>query len=137
MATPVSVTLAAEDGVPIAAVRGEIDLSNVADVRAAIAPAVTNAARALIVDLSETTYMDSRGVHLLFEIADRLTRSQQHLIVVVPPASPIRRLLMITHFEQAASVEATAGDAIARLSLTPSSPRRGEDGDQGAQESGT
>jgi len=116
MTTPVSVTIDSQHGVPVAQVRGEIDLSNVADVRAAIASVVTNAARALIVDLSETTYMDSRGVHLLFEIAERLARGQQHLYVVVPPESPIHRLLVITHLDQAASVEATAGDAIARLS---------------------
>ncbi|HEV8352920.1 MAG TPA: STAS domain-containing protein [bacterium] len=133
MTTPVSVTIGSHNDVPVAEVRGEIDLSNVADVRAAIAAAVTNAARGLIVDLSETTYMDSRGVHLLFEIAERLTRGQQHLLVVVPPESPIHRLLTITHFEQAAFITATASDAIARLSLTLPSPPRGEGGGEGGQ----
>jgi anti-anti-sigma factor len=132
MATPVSVTLAAHGAVPIAQVRGEIDLSNVADVRATIASAVTNTAQGLIVDLSETTYIDSRGVHLLFEIAERMARSQQQLFVVVPPDSPIRRLLGITHFEQAAAIEATAGDAIARLAAPAGPPPAPHPQDSGA-----
>ncbi|HLE76837.1 MAG TPA: STAS domain-containing protein [bacterium] len=119
MTTPISVTVATHNGVPVAEVRGELDLSNVAQVRTAIASVVTNTARALIVDLSDTTYMDSRGVHLLFEIAERLAQTQQQLVVVVPPLSPIRRLLAITHLDHAAPIEATVADAFARLGGAP------------------
>ncbi|HEY3249243.1 MAG TPA: STAS domain-containing protein [bacterium] len=115
MATPVSIDISQLDGIPVAHVSGEVDLSNIADVRAAIAGAITNASRALVVDLSGTTYMDSRGVHLLFELAERLARSQQQFAVVVPPEAPIRRLLLITHLDQAAAIHETVGDAISRL----------------------
>ena len=115
MTTPVSIDFAQHDGIPVATVRGEIDLSNIADVRAAIAGAMTNASRALIVDLSETTYMDSRGIHLLFELAERLARSQQQFLVVVPADSPIRKLLLITHLEQVAVILDSVGAAVAQI----------------------
>lgn len=119
MTTPISVTVSTHDGVPVAQVRGELDLSNVGQVRTAIVSAVTNTTRALIVDLSELTYMDSRGVHLLFEIAERMVQTQQELIVVVPPPSPIRRLLAITHLDQAAQIAPTISDAFTRLGDAP------------------
>ncbi len=115
MGTPVSVDVAHHDGIPVARVSGEIDLSNIADVRAAIAAAITNASRALVIDLSETTYMDSRGVHLLFDLAERLARSQQQFLIVVPAGAPIRRLLLITHLEQAAPIHDTLADALSRI----------------------
>lgn len=129
MTTPVSIDVAQHDGIPVAHVQGEIDLSNIADVRAAIAGAITNASRALVVDLSDTTYMDSRGVHLLFELAERLTRSQQQFLVVVPSDAPIRRLLLITHLEQVAPIHETLGDAIARLGSPPRPAASPQDSD--------
>lgn len=122
MTTPITVTVSMHDAVPVARVRGELDLSNVAQVRTAIASSVTNTTPALVVDLSDLTYMDSRGVHLLFELTERLTQTQQQMLVVVPAASPIRRLIAITHLDQVAPIEATVPDALTRLGAAPGSP---------------
>lgn len=122
MTTPIAVTVSTHDGIPVAQVRGELDLSNVAQVRTAIASAVTNTMPALVVDLSDLTYMDSRGVHLLFELTERLVQTQQQLVIVVPAASPIRRLIAITHLDQVAAIEATVADAFTRLGAAPGPP---------------
>lgn len=122
MTTPITITVSSRDGVPVAAVRGELDLSNVAQVRTTIASAVTNTTPALIVDLSELTYMDSRGVHLLFELTERLAQTQQQMVVVVPSASPIRRLIAITHLDQVAPIEGTVTDALTRLGVAAGPP---------------
>ena len=74
-------------------IHGEIDISNAREVLAMIQAAVPNGAQAIVVDLTETTYLDSSGVHLLLLLADRLRARRQELSLVVPPDVPIRALL--------------------------------------------
>ena len=73
----------------VAAVSGDIDGSNAAELRRAVAERVPSTARSLIMDLTQTTYIDSTGVELLFELARRLSARRQIFTVVVPkgPAS--------------------------------------------------
>ena len=61
----------------IATVAGEIDGSNAAEVRRAVAERVPSTARSLVIDLSRTSYVDSTGVELLFELARRLSSRRQ------------------------------------------------------------
>ncbi|TMI76991.1 MAG: STAS domain-containing protein [Bacillati bacterium ANGP1] len=99
-------------GVPIAAPEGEIDLANVADCRAQLIAVVPNTAPGLVVDLSQTTYLDSRGVHLILELAERLRVSQQQLALVVPERSVIRRVLLLTQVDQTVPLHRTLDDAL-------------------------
>src|SRR5262245_42003711 len=82
--------------VPIAAVEGEVDASNAALVRDRVSGLLTNRSRALVVDLTRTSYLDSAGINLLFALAADLAVRQQQLHLVVPPASPIARTIAIT-----------------------------------------
>ena len=61
----------------VATVAGEIDGSNAAEVRRAVAERMPTTARSLVVDLSQTAYVDSTGVELLFELARRLAARRQ------------------------------------------------------------
>src|SRR5215212_4652025 len=70
---------------PIARLVGEVDASNAPGFTAELKEAVPNTAIGLVLDLSETTYIDSSGVHLIFDLADALRRRQQTLQLVVPP----------------------------------------------------
>ena len=81
------------DSTPIARLRGEIDMSNVGDVEEQINAAVTNKAFALIVDLSDVTYLDSAGIRMLFQLEMRVTNRQQRLFLVVPRDLEINRTL--------------------------------------------
>jgi anti-anti-sigma factor len=77
----------------VAAIEGEIDGSNAAELRRAIADRVPSAARSLILDLSGTSYIDSTGVELLFELARRLSARRQIFSLVVPTGTGVRRVL--------------------------------------------
>jgi anti-anti-sigma factor len=81
------------DGVLVAAVEGEIDSSNAAELRLALAERLPSASSALVLDLSDVTYLDSSGIQLLFELGRRLAARRQALRLVVPAAAPIRRVL--------------------------------------------
>ncbi len=60
------VTLELDDGTIVAHVHGEIDLSNVDDIRTVLIEAVSHESECLVLDLTDTTYLDSTGVRLLF-----------------------------------------------------------------------
>ncbi len=81
------------DSVLIAAVEGEIDSSNAAELRLALSERLPSAASALVLDLSDVTYVDSSGIHLLFDLGRRLAARRQALRLVVPAAAPMRRVL--------------------------------------------
>ena len=72
----------------IARVTGEIDMSNSGELRTAITQATPNDALGVVLDLSEVTYIDSAGIHLLFRLGESLRNRGQTLRVVVPPDSP-------------------------------------------------
>jgi anti-anti-sigma factor len=83
------------DDVSLAAIEGEIDSSNVHEVGERLRALLTNRSTALVVDLTDTTYLDSAGINLLFELAGELTDRQQRLRLVVPASTPVLRMLTI------------------------------------------
>lgn len=109
--------IVAEDRPPatVVAVRGEVDLSNVDVVRAAIVDAVPHDGHGVVLDLSATRYLDSSGIRLLFELAERLQGRRQRLAVVVTEAALVRRVLVLTKLDEAIPILADVDDAIAVL----------------------
>ena len=98
------------DGTLLVRVTGEVDLSNARDVMDAIGGSVPNDATLVVVDLSETTYLDSAGIAMIFRLAERLGYSRQELRLVVPPDAPIRAVLALTSLDQVIPVQAAIGE---------------------------
>jgi anti-anti-sigma factor len=109
------VEVSEREGVPIVMVAGEIDLTNADEVRQVLLRAVGNTAHGLVVDLSRTNYLDSRGIHLLFEVSQRLRSRQQALHVVLPERSPLRRLLALAALDSAVSIDAVVDSAVEKI----------------------
>jgi anti-anti-sigma factor len=80
----------------LATVEGEVDLSNSAALTTRLTSAVRNDATGLLLDLAELEFLDSSGVHMLYELAERLANRQQRLAVVLPPNRPPRRALELS-----------------------------------------
>jgi len=93
------------DGARLVRVRGEIDLSNARDVMDAIGCAVPSHASLIVVDLSDTSYLDSSGIAMIFRLAERLHYSRQELRLVVPADAPIRKVLELTNVPQVIPVQ--------------------------------
>lgn len=100
---------------PIVRIRGEIDLSNASSVRTEILDALNQTAAGVVVDLTETTYLDSSGVRLLFELAERLQARRQRLALVVTEAALVRRVLVLTKLDDAVPLHEALDDALAAL----------------------
>ena len=94
-------------------VAGEIDLSNARPLELEIAAAVPNDVEALVLDLSETTYLDSAGIRLVFGLADAVRRRGQELRLVVPAGSPVHRILELSCVQDVAPFSAAVTDALA------------------------
>jgi anti-anti-sigma factor len=99
--------------IPISVVRvaGEIDMSNVEDMREQLLGAATDAS-ALVVDLSSVAYLDSAGVQLLFDLHRRLEADGQRIVVVVPADSTLSRILEVAKLEAAVGVEPDVPSAL-------------------------
>jgi anti-anti-sigma factor len=102
------------EDVSVVAVRGEVDISNVGSLREAVY-ALANDALGVVVDLTQTSFMDSTTVSLLFDLHASLSRRRQALRVVCPPGSTPRRLLEVTCFPPDALAEPDVTSAIASI----------------------
>lgn len=103
------------DGIVVARLGGEVDLSNADELEAALTGAVPNTALGLVVDLTGTSFLGSSGVSLLFDLAERLRDRQQQLRLAVPDDSPLWGVLEIVDIRSAIPVAPTAIDAVAAL----------------------
>ena len=81
------------DGVLVTTVEGEIDSSNAAELRLALSERLPSTASALVLDLSAVRYLDSSGIHLLFDLGRRLAARRQAIRLVVPEGAPVKRVL--------------------------------------------
>ena len=101
--------------IPVARMIGEVDSSNARDLGGSLVDAVPNQAMGMVLDLSETTYLDSSGIQLLFELADRLSRRQQELRLVVPAESFVADILAAVNLDGVAKTDKSIHDALTAL----------------------
>jgi anti-anti-sigma factor len=99
--------------VVVARVLGSIDLGNAKHLEDEVSGAVPNAAHAVVLDLAETTYLDSAGIRLVFGLAERLRRRGQKLRLVVPRGASIERVLELANVSEVVAIERTLEDAVA------------------------
>ena len=113
-----------EDKTVVAVVTGEVDMSNAASVRLQIAESVTPDDDALVVDLSDLSFIDSAGLHTLIELGTVLDERRQQLLLCLPPGSTIRRAIEIIGLPRAISIHSDRGEAMeaARTSAMESRP---------------
>ncbi len=79
--------------VELARVAGEVDASNVDDLTRQLLDAISNNVRALVLDLTQTSYIDSSGISLIFDAVARMKNRRQQLRLVVQPRSFVSEVL--------------------------------------------
>ncbi len=112
------------DGIVIAILTGEVDMSNATSVRQQIAGSVTPEDDAVVADLSDLAFMDSAGLHAVVELGTVLEERRQQLLLCVPHASPMERAVEIIGLPRAVSVYSNRDEAMeaARASALESRP---------------
>ena len=113
-----------EDKTVVAVLKGEVDMSNAASVRLQIAESITPDDDALLVDLTELSFIDSAGLHSLIELGTVLDERRQQLLLCVPHGSTTERAIEIIGLPRAVSVHTDRADAMeaARTSAMESRP---------------
>ena len=101
--------------VVIAHVSGEVDLANASTISADVSSQVPNDARGVVLDLTETTYFDSSGVQLVFDLLERLGRRQQAFSLSVPENAPIRRVLGVVRLNENVPILPSVEEAVAEV----------------------
>jgi anti-anti-sigma factor len=100
-------------GWTVARLNGELDMTNCTYVREELTREVPSEGNGLVADLTRTLYLDSAAIEMLFELARRLARRRQLLRIVLPPNSPLQRVLQLTDVKAVAPMHHTLEDALA------------------------
>ena len=103
--TDATVRVVTSEGRVQIVLEGEIDLANAHRVGRQITAAITNRTTATVVDLSGVTYLDSAGLHVLFDLAARLPTLQIALELIAPLGSQVRRVMEICGLTTVATVK--------------------------------
>jgi anti-sigma B factor antagonist len=83
------------DGVMVAAITGEIDISNARELEAAILGEL-DGDTGLVLDLGGLSFLDGSGVHLLTRLEDQMLGHGLGFAVVVSEDTPPRRVLRLS-----------------------------------------
>ena len=81
--------------VPVIAVTAELDMASVDEFREAVAQ-VPGAPERILVDLTETPFIDSMGLSALIEVHHELRSGGRGLALVAPRGTPAAQLLTLT-----------------------------------------
>jgi anti-anti-sigma factor len=98
--------------VELARLVGEVDASNVDQLTRQLLDAVSNNVRGLVIDLTETTYIDSSGISLIFDAAARTKNRRQQLRLVVLPQSFVGEVLAAVSMSDSVPIDAGVDDAL-------------------------
>jgi len=110
-----TVSVERRDAGPVVHVRGQIDFPTVDAVRTDILATVPLDGPGMVLDLTQTTYVESSGVRLFFEVAERLQAHRQRLVLVVAQEALTRRVVALTKLDNVAPIVATVDEALTAL----------------------
>jgi anti-anti-sigma factor len=109
---PAQIAVERHGGTVVARLGGEVDMTNAGRVRDRLLDSIPNDAGSLVVDLSGCRYLDSAAIEVVFDLARRLRRRRQHLRLVLPPSSPLMRVLELTDVNSAAPLHESLDSAL-------------------------
>ncbi|MBP6964959.1 MAG: STAS domain-containing protein [Armatimonadetes bacterium] len=99
--------------------QGEIDLYTVSQLEYAISSAIRADAKAILIDLSGVTYMDSSGLSVLITAYKKLTATGGRLYLITSDeATWVRRVLQITRVDTFIPVLGSLDEAAKELSVS-------------------
>ena len=103
--------------IPVARHRGDIDAATAGDLRERLAEQMSNEAPAIVLDLSETRYVDSAGLDMLLRFSERLRQRRAEFVLVIPPTSQLVRLAKLVGLYSAMPVRASLEEALSAPAL--------------------
>jgi anti-sigma B factor antagonist len=106
-------------GVPVLLAPEEIDITIVPELRSALEEAAEHGTGPLVVDMTQTQFCDSSGLHILLAAHKRALGEGSELVLVFPP-TPLR-VFALTGVDRMIPNFTTVDEAVARVSTDGSS----------------
>ena len=103
-----------DDQRAVVAVRGEIDLFTAPELKATLTDAIEEGKLRIVVDLSETTFLDSTALGVLIGAIKRL-RGRDGRMTIVNVDQNIAKTFEITGLDQIFTIRPTRDEAVAAL----------------------
>jgi len=105
---------ALDDDRHVVAVRGEIDLFTAPELKQKLTDAIEGGKSRIVVDLTETSFLDSTALGVLIGAVKRL-RSRDGALVIVNVDQNIAKTFEITGLDQIFTIVGTRDDAVVAL----------------------
>ena len=120
-------------GVPVVTAPEEIDITSAPGLRAALLEAAAHGHGTLAVDMTQTQFCDSSGLHTLLAAHKRAQAEGGELLLVIP-AAPVLRIFAITGVDRIIPNFTSLDQALTQTSANGSSGHRRADGAPGDSE---
>jgi anti-sigma B factor antagonist len=101
------------NGVPVVSAPEEVDITNAAELRAALVEAAANGHKTLVVDMTGTRFCDSAGLHVLVHAHKRARADGGDLLLALHSAE-VLRVLQITGIDHVIPGFASLDEALAQ-----------------------
>jgi anti-anti-sigma factor len=99
----------------VAHIAGDVDLAVADRLRSDLEHAFADHDGAVVLDLTATTYLDSSGVRLLFDVASSLQRSGRQLALLATDEAIVRRVLVLSKLDEHVPVANDLATALAAV----------------------
>ena len=108
------------NGVPIVAAPEEIDATNAAGLRTALAGAAAHGNGTVVVDMSQTHFCDSAGLHVL-ACAHKQAQAEGGELLLVFTAAAVLRVFAVTGIDRMIPHFSTLEEALTHMPTVPGS----------------
>lgn len=105
------------NGVPVLATPAEIDITNAEGLRSALRKAAANGHSTLVVDMTQTTFCDSSGLHTLLA-AHRKAQAEGRQLLLVISGTTVLRIFAITGLDRVIPNFTSLDEALAATAVT-------------------
>lgn len=110
-------TIEEREAARVARISGEIDLATAEGLREQIFSSVMADAKPVVIDLTDTGYLDSSGVRLLYDLVEQLRARGQPVAIVVADEAVVRRVMVLTKLDDVVPLYPRIDEALAALAL--------------------
>ncbi len=104
-------------GVPVVAAPEEIDVTNAEALRSALLKAAANGHRTLVVDMTQTQFCDSSGLHTLIAAHKRAEAEGREVLLVIP-GTTVLRVFALTGMDRVIPNFTSLAEALAQTAAT-------------------
>jgi anti-anti-sigma factor len=116
-------------GVPVVAAPEEIDITNAETLRSALLAAAANGHDTLVVDMTQTRFCDSSGLHTLIAAHKRAEAEGREVLLVIPGPA-VLRVFALTAMDRVIPNFTTLPEALAQTAASANGrSRQRDDGD--------